>query len=1091
MTQQQNIMPRQPRYAGGSVILPNMIKHGSTVGGPGTIAGNAKKMHFAPGLGDGNMMQQTKKKQQKQQQQQHQGLRGNSKKDEEDDLLLLHRNKVLPSDDVDAIQQKARYIKEKNKLKHNQGNFEDDAELIDYLRSVADRRAALPRRDDPIVHTERGVGQTVTSDGPWQLSVIMLLGMIGILVGLFIHFSTDPSYLRRTRHTMKKKMLSRPSYRKKTDEWGEDEETTEDDNYRGDTEGAGGNTSSGGIAKKRMHNSSSPVPNVPNDPTARMYYPLNTGDNFRQQEHRLRKSFQQTNNNADGAGSGGSANRPSFHSPTRPNRQSVSVQSGNSSRGRNRSPAASRMYNNTPDVTPSSNRVVATQSLFAPPPPFGTATNELGSGLEGFQQSVATDNKNGEYSPADASRQNYSSASPVEMSTYTPVITGLPIVKPMGTFTPTESFGSLPFSIGDSNSSGNAPPDSFNAAERNESLHTPDSSEHERNQTLYQNLSPIPDNSTKYGSSAKPVFSTIPNSIGSPVPQNYSKQQEILSSPRPSPHQFGKMMESGGFSELPTPRVDHTRGKRELAQILKENGKTARDFQLPAIGTPRREKITENNARNDVRGTLTDTSQSDATNSDISDLAHIFPDLPLVPSLNNSSTENEINEFSRSNSFHVDAPRSVLLEELRLFRMESGVSGPKWRSKYDEKHPKKEMLPNHLLPPTDDDLRYKSGGQSYHHPMFGAEENAWYESPDTSTLQKQMQESENMEKLREASSHMDPADDPRNSIQHVRTDLTVSSDASSSLSSKITFSELRLQDIIGGGGFGQVWRATWKGTPVAVKVLTGSAQAEMVPKSVLEEFIAEINLVSGMRHPNVCLFMGACLDPPNRAIITELCENGSLWDALRSPLGSPYHVADGKTREAWPLNLYESMTAPPTRRKGSPTNSPIAPAGVWPWILVKRVAAGSARGMTYLHGGNPPVLHRDLKSANILLDESYTAKLADFGLSRLKAVRSGMTGNCGTVQWMAPEVLCSEEYAEPADVFSFGIILWEMLTNECPYEGMTPIQCALSVLNENKRPEIPDWCPQPFRALIKNCMERDPKLRPTFPQILAALDSMP
>jgi serine/threonine protein kinase len=77
---------------------------------------------------------------------------------------------------------------------------------------------------------------------------------------------------------------------------------------------------------------------------------------------------------------------------------------------------------------------------------------------------------------------------------------------------------------------------------------------------------------------------------------------------------------------------------------------------------------------------------------------------------------------------------------------------------------------------------------------------------------------------------------------------------------------------------------------------------------------------------------------------------------------------------------------------------PLAPAGAWPWALVKRVAAGTARGMCYLHSGNPPVLHRDLKSANILLDESYTAKLADFGLSRLKAVRSGMTGNCGTVQ---------------------------------------------------------------------------------------------
>jgi serine/threonine protein kinase len=210
-----------------------------------------------------------------------------------------------------------------------------------------------------------------------------------------------------------------------------------------------------------------------------------------------------------------------------------------------------------------------------------------------------------------------------------------------------------------------------------------------------------------------------------------------------------------------------------------------------------------------------------------------------------------------------------------------------------------------------------------------------------------------------------------------------------------------------------VWSARWKGTPVAVKVLTGAAQAETVPKAVIEEFIAEINMVSGMRHPNICLFMGACLDPPNRAIVTELCENGSLWDALRSPLASPYQPADGVTRSAWPLDLYDTPNQPPTSfGNSSVSNPPLVPAGTWPWILVKRVASGTARGMCYLHSGNPPVLHRDLKSANILLDESYTAKLADFGLSRLKAVRSsGMTGNCGTVQWMAPEVLCNEDYA--------------------------------------------------------------------------------
>lgn len=147
--------------------------------------------------------------------------------------------------------------------------------------------------------------------------------------------------------------------------------------------------------------------------------------------------------------------------------------------------------------------------------------------------------------------------------------------------------------------------------------------------------------------------------------------------------------------------------------------------------------------------------------------------------------------------------------------------------------------------------------------------------------------------------------------------------------------------------------------------------------------------------------------------------------------------------------------------------------------------------MTYLHSGTPPVLHRDLKSANLLLDDSYTAKVCDFGLSRLKAQERSMTGNCGTVQWMAPEVLANQRYAEPADVYSFGIILWEMLTGECPYEGMSAIQCALAVLNRDLRPNVPQWCPPALSALIQACWDKNPDRRPSFAQIIMALDAMP
>ena len=247
-----------------------------------------------------------------------------------------------------------------------------------------------------------------------------------------------------------------------------------------------------------------------------------------------------------------------------------------------------------------------------------------------------------------------------------------------------------------------------------------------------------------------------------------------------------------------------------------------------------------------------------------------------------------------------------------------------------------------------------------------------------------------------------------------------------------------------------------------------------------------------MRHPNICLYMGACVRPPNRAIVTELAANGSVWDALRLPLSPPYVPADGTTKGTWPIALYlpGQHGAPPSDVGAPRISAPIPPKGTWPWQLVKRVASGAARGMAYLHHGNPPVLHRDLKSANLLLDDSYTAKVCDFGLSRLKAQTRSMTGNCGTVQWMAPEVLANMSYDEKADVFSYGIILWELLSRQCPYEGMTAIQCALAVLNRDKRPEIPKWCPPSFHALIKACVKKDPAERPSFSQVILALDAM-
>ena len=92
---------------------------------------------------------------------------------------------------------------------------------------------------------------------------------------------------------------------------------------------------------------------------------------------------------------------------------------------------------------------------------------------------------------------------------------------------------------------------------------------------------------------------------------------------------------------------------------------------------------------------------------------------------------------------------------------------------------------------------------------------------------------------------------------------------------------------------------------------------------------------------------------------------------------------------------------------------------------------------------------------------------------------------------MAPEILASEPYNEKVDVYSYGIVLWELLTRKCPYEDLSAFQCAIAVVNEDRRPEIPPWCPPAFESLIRNCIQRNPDDRPSFAKVLRALEGMP
>ena len=204
---------------------------------------------------------------------------------------------------------------------------------------------------------------------------------------------------------------------------------------------------------------------------------------------------------------------------------------------------------------------------------------------------------------------------------------------------------------------------------------------------------------------------------------------------------------------------------------------------------------------------------------------------------------------------------------------------------------------------------------------------------------------------------------------------------------EVAYDELKFEKEIAQGAFGQIFRGKWRETTVAIKLL----KKKLMKEETIKDFLNECYAMESLRHPNIVMFLGACTKFPNLAIILEFCPNKSLWTLLQNK------------------NI------------------------ILHWEDRRRLAIDIAKGMNYLHCFKIPVLHRDLKSLNVLIDDSYKPKIADFGWTRLKADK--MTEKIGTFQWMAPEVLKTNNYTEKADIFSFGIILWEMAAREPPYKS--------------------------------------------------------
>ncbi|KAK4558338.1 hypothetical protein RGQ29_007898 [Quercus rubra] len=157
--------------------------------------------------------------------------------------------------------------------------------------------------------------------------------------------------------------------------------------------------------------------------------------------------------------------------------------------------------------------------------------------------------------------------------------------------------------------------------------------------------------------------------------------------------------------------------------------------------------------------------------------------------------------------------------------------------------------------------------------------------------------------------------------------------------------------------------------------------------------------------------------------------------------------------------------------------------------VVIQIALDLSRGLSYLH--SKKIVHRDVKTENMLLDSQRTLKIADFGVARVEAQNpKDMTGETGTLGYMAPEVLDGKPYNRKCDVYSFGICLWEIYCCDMPYPNLSFAEVSSAVVRQNLRPEIPRCCPSSLASIMRKCWDAHPEKRPDMDEVVRMLEAL-
>ncbi|KAM0943222.1 putative dual-specificity kinase TKL-Pl-4 family [Dioscorea sansibarensis] len=248
------------------------------------------------------------------------------------------------------------------------------------------------------------------------------------------------------------------------------------------------------------------------------------------------------------------------------------------------------------------------------------------------------------------------------------------------------------------------------------------------------------------------------------------------------------------------------------------------------------------------------------------------------------------------------------------------------------------------------------------------------------------------------------------------------------------------------GAFGKLYKGTYNGEDVAIKLLERPENDPERAQLMEQQFGQEVMMLANLRHQNIVRFIGACRKPVVWCIVTEYAKSGSVRQFLMK-----------RQNRSVPLKL-----------------------------AVKQ-ALDVARGMAYVHGLG--LIHRDLKSDNLLIFADKSIKIADFGVARIEVQTEGMTPETGTYRWMAPEMIQHRPYNQKVDVYSFGIVLWELITGMLPFQNMTAVQAAFAVVKTGVRPVIPTDCLPVLSKIMTRCWDANPDVRPPFMEIVSMLEN--